>query len=245
MKTVIIIPAYNAADLVAEIINRIPPCIADEIIALDDGSQDDTFKVLSSLKNVTALQHKTNGGYGKAQITLHNAALRHKADIIVLMHADGGHLPEELPQLIEPLRGGRADVVIGDRLKGVWQNAKPLLGSRTLGAMVRGQMPVVRLAGHLFLTATQNFIFGTNYRAWHSGYRAITGKSLERIPYNSFGSGYLFDTEFLLACHHSGLRIEEVSVSSYYDPRAKTSVEPFLFGLRVLTFVIKKRWGIE
>jgi glycosyltransferase involved in cell wall biosynthesis len=240
MKTCVIMPAYNAGKVVASVIKRIPAGLIDEIIIVDDASRDNTFEVLSAIPGLTVLRHSENRGYGGSQITLHDAALEHGAT--VLMHADGGHFPEELPLMLEPILSGQADVVLGARIHGVIEKARPVLGSRLLGALWNGPMPATRLFGHLFLTGIQNFVFRTHYDAWHSGFRAMSREAIQRVCYHDFGSGYLFDTEFLLTAHLAGLKIKEVPVSSFYDPRSGSTAEPFSYGLKVLQFVLTRRW---
>lgn len=242
MKTCVIMPAYNAGKVVASVIERIPKGLINEIIVVDDASRDNTFEVLSAIPGVTVLRHAENRGYGGAQITLHDAALQHGADVVVLMHSDGGHFPEELPRMLEPILAGQAQVVLGARIHGVIEKASPVFGSPILGALLNGPMPATRLMGHLFLTGIQNFIFGTHYDAWHSGYRAMSRDAMLRVPYHDFGVGYLFDTEFLLTAHLAGLKIKEVPVSSFYDPRSGSTAEPFSYGLKVLRYVFMRRW---
>jgi glycosyltransferase involved in cell wall biosynthesis len=242
MKTCVIMPAYNAGKVVASVIERVPTGIIDEIIVVDDASQDNTFEVLSTIPGLTVLRHVENRGYGGTQITLHDAAIQRGADVVVLMHSDGGHYPEELPRLLEPILAGQAQVVLGARIHGAIKNTQPLLGSPLLGALLNGPMPATRLLGHLFLTGIQNFIFGTHYDAWHSGYRAMSREAMLRVPYHDFGAGYLFDTEFLLQAHLAGLKIKEVPVSSFYDPRSGSTAEPFSYGLKVLWYVLVRRW---
>jgi glycosyltransferase involved in cell wall biosynthesis len=242
MKTCVIIPAYNAGKVVASVIERIPAGIIDEIIVVDDASRDNTFEVLSAIPGLTVLRHAENRGYGGAQMTLHDAAIQRGADVVVLMHSDGGHFPEELPRLLEPILAGQAQVVLGARIHGTVEKAQPLFGSSLLGALFNGPIPPARLMGHLFLMGIQNFVFGTHYDAWHSGYRAMSREAMLRVPYHDFGAGYLFDTEFLLTAHLAGLKIKEVSVSSFYDPRSGSTVEPFSYGLKVLRYVLMRRW---
>jgi glycosyltransferase involved in cell wall biosynthesis len=242
MKTCVIIPAYNAGKVVASVIERIPAGIIDEIIVVDDASRDNTFEVLSAIPGLTVLRHAENRGYGGAQMTLHDAAIQRGADVVVLMHSDGGHFPEELPRLLEPILAGQAQVVLGARIHGTVEKAQPLFGSSLLGALFNGPIPPARLMGHLFLMGIQNFVFGTHYDAWHSGYRAMSREAMLRVPYHDFGAGYLFDTEFLLTAHLTGLKIKEVSVSSFYDPRSGSTVEPFSYGLKVLRYVLMRRW---
>jgi glycosyltransferase involved in cell wall biosynthesis len=242
MKTCVIMPAYNAGKVVASVIERIPSGLIDEIIVVDDASQDNTFEVLSAIAGLTVLRHVENRGYGGSQITLHDAAIQRGADVVVLMHSDGGHFPEELPKLLEPILSGQAQVAFGARIHGVIEKSRPLFGSALLGALFNGPMPATRLMGHLFLTGLQNFVFGTHYDAWHSGYRAMSREAMLRVPYHDFGAGYLFDTEFLLEAHLAGLKIKEVPVSSFYDPRSGSTAEPFSYGLRVLQYVLMRRW---
>ena len=242
MKTCLIIPDYNAGKIIASVIERIPAGVIDEIIVVDDASRDNTFEVLSMIPNVMVLRHAENQGYGGAQITLHDAAIKSGADLVVLMHSDGGHFPEELPQMLEPILAGQAQVVLGARIHGVIEKAQPLLGSSLLGALLNGPMPATRLMGHLFLTGIQNYIFGTHYDAWHSGYRAMSRDAILLVPYHDFGVGYLFDTEFLLSAHLAGLKIKEVPVTSFYDPRSGSTAEPFSYGVKVLQYVLMRRW---
>jgi hypothetical protein len=65
---------------------------------------------------------------------------------------------------------------------------------------------------------------------------------MQRVRYHDFGAGYLFDTEFLLMAHLAGLRIKEVPVSSFYDPRSGSTAEPFSYGFKVLGYVLRRRW---
>ena len=241
MRTVVVIPAYNAARVVAEVIARIPHNVVDKVIVVDDGSRDNTFEVLSALPNIEALRHAENRGYGGAQITLHQAALDSGADIAILLHADGGHFPEELPQLIAPIQSGQADIVVGSRLVKMLRETPKVAGSRWLGAALPRPMPAMRFIGHVGLTAIQNLIFDTHYYSWHEGFRATTREAIQRLPFRQFGKGYLFDTEFLIAAHRAGLRIVEVPVSAHYDIRAGSSVQSFSYGLRVLWFVFTQR----
>ena len=215
MRTSILIPAYNAARVIGGVIGRIPPAIVDEVIVVDDGSSDGTSEVLASLPEITVIRHRSNQGYGGAQKTLYQAALDRGSDVMVLMHADGGHFPEELPYLLTPISANDADVVIGDRILGLLQEAHPILGSRRVGAALYGPMPGIRLVGQLGLAAVQNCMFKTSYMTWHSGYRAITRHGLERLPWRTFRTSYLFDTELLLGAHLAGLRVREVPVHSF------------------------------
>ncbi len=240
MKVTVIIPAYNVAKIIAEVIARIPPDIVDEIIVLDDCSSDNTLAVLSAIPGLIVLRHKENRGYGGAVITLYEAAMKRGADTIILMDADGGHLPEEIPLILTPILAGRAEVVSGSRIAGILQNAPKVVGSRFFGALVDGPMPPLRLLGHIGLREIHNLFFGANLQTWNCGFRAVTRNAIESLQYHSFNFGYLFCPEFLLAAHLADLIIEEVPTSSYYDPRVESANEPFSYGMKALWFTVTR-----
>lgn len=240
-KTVVLIPAYNAGKTITRVIERIPNNVADEIIVVNDGSVDDTQAVLERIPSVRIITHPENRGYGATQITLYAAALKSGADFIAIMHADGGHFPEELPLILAPLRDGSADVVAGSRTVGLLREAKPLCGSRTLGAMFRGAMPPHTFAANLALTWLANLAFRTNYNSFHCGFRAYTKEALARIPFATLTQGYLFDTASLMESHVLGLRISEVSISTHYDKDAGSNVNSIRYGLEILLFIFKRR----
>lgn len=241
MKTVVLIPAYNASRTITKVIERIPKGVADEIIVVNDGSKDDTQEVLERIPSIRIIAHPQNRGYGAAQMSLYAAALESGADFIAIMHADGGHFPEELPLILAPLRSGSADVVAGSRTVGLLEQAKPLLGSKTLGAMFRGAMPPHTFAANLALTSLANVAFGTNYNSFHCGFRAYTREALTRIPFASLTQGYLFDSMSLIEGHVRGLRIVEVSIGTHYDANAGSNVNSIRYGFEVLYYIFKRR----
>ncbi len=242
MKTVVLIPAYNAAKTIKKIVDRIPRQIVEEVIVVNDGSTDNTQAVLEEIPGIRVLRHERNKGYGAAQITLYTAAIESGADFIAIMHADGGHFPEELASMIGPLQDGKADVVAGSRTVGLISQARPLLGSKTAGAMFRGAMPPHKFAANLFLTWLANLAFRTDYHSYHCGFRSFSRDALQRVPFASLTQGYLFDTALLMECHVLGLRIVEVPISAHYDVDAGSSVNSVGYGLKVLMYILKRRF---
>lgn len=236
MKVTLIIPAYNAGRVVAGVIARIPPDVCDEIIVLDDGSDDNTFSVLSTIQGIHLLRNRGNRGYGSAQKTLYKTALEQGADIILLMHSDGGHFPEEIPQMLAPIIGEMAQVVVGSRIAGLVNSSLPIMGSRYLGVLRTAQMPPHLFIGHIFLMVIHNIAFGTRFHTWHSGFRAMTRQAVQSISLEDLNTGYLIDSEILLAAHLGNLQIAEVPVSTHYDQNPGSSVKPISFGFRAIRF---------
>ena len=87
MKIIIVMPAYNAARTLAPTMKDIPPGFADEIILVDDASNDNTFEIAQRL-GLTTVKHEANKGYGANQKTCYRLALAHGADIVVMIHPD-------------------------------------------------------------------------------------------------------------------------------------------------------------
>jgi len=241
MKVFALIPAYNAERTIAEIVARIPRNQVERILVVDDGSRDQTAPILKQL-DVYPIFHPKNSGYGAAQISLYKASLELGADATVILHADGGHLPEEIPSMIQPILDGQADVVVGSRTNGILRQVRPLAGSTVLSALVRGPMPGYKFLFHLLLTRFQNLCYGTDFHCFHSGFRACTQDVLRKIPFESLTTWYDYDTEFLLAANQAKTRIVEVPVSAHYDERAGSSAPSIRYGLHVVRHAIRYRF---
>jgi glycosyltransferase involved in cell wall biosynthesis len=246
VKICVLIPAYNAAKTLGEVLQRIDlPSSNDEIIVVDDGSHDGTAQVAQMDPRVFLHQHSMNQGYGAVSATLYNLAIQSGADITVNVHSDGAHFPEDIPAVIQPILAGQADMVVGSRTQGIILASPRVLGSRVIGASLLGPMPFHRFVPNLVLTTFQNLCYGTRFHTFHDGFRACTRRTLQVVPYADLTTWYQYDTEFLLAAHERGLRIVEVPVQSFYSPHAGSATPSIAYGLRVvwhaLTYYLKGR----
>ncbi len=113
-RTIIaIIPAYNEAGTVADIIRRTLPHVS-KVIVVDDASTDATAQVARTA-GATVYQEPINRGYNSVLNTGFTLAKQMDADIIITIDADGEHRPEDIPNMLEPIRAGRADLTVGAR----------------------------------------------------------------------------------------------------------------------------------
>jgi glycosyltransferase involved in cell wall biosynthesis len=114
-RIVVVMPAHNAAKTLEDTFRRIPAGYFDEIVVVDDHSGDETTELAKSL-NLKAIRHPHNIGYGGTQKTCYMEALRDGAEIVVMLHPDGQYDPAIIPEMIRPIREGRADMVLGARM---------------------------------------------------------------------------------------------------------------------------------
>jgi glycosyltransferase involved in cell wall biosynthesis len=244
MSVIALIPAYNAARTIEEVVGRCP-AIVDEIAVVDDGSSDETYAIISSLGGrVTALKHPKNRGYGGAQKSLYEYAMTTSHDYFVNLCSDGGHLPEEIPDLVDAILESKRDVVLGSRTMGVMRDAQTLFGSKLFGACVgRGGMPGYIFTFHKVLSALQNFCYRSNYDSWHSGFRVIHRSVLDRMPYQALTEWYEYDTEFLIQMTENKISFTEIPVSVCYRDDVGSSVPVFKYGWRILRDATRYRLG--
>lgn len=209
-KTALVIVAFNAESLIAQTLSRVPPAIWERIDAafvVDDCSTDETVRHALALTKdypkLRVLRNPMNQRYGGNQKAAFQHVINEAYDCVALLHADGQYAPERLPQMLEPLWENRADLVLGSRMV-------------HRGEALREGMPRFKYYGNVVLTRFQNRLSGMNLCEFHSGFRAYRVDFLRHIPFWDNTDDWHFDTEILLQGHARGVRIEEVSIPSYY-----------------------------
>jgi glycosyltransferase involved in cell wall biosynthesis len=239
MKICVLIPAYNCAHIIAEVITRIAlPGPADEIIVVDDCSKDDTLTVASRFPRVYAVRNPTNLGYGGTSHRLYQLAIERQADYTVTIHGDLGHRPEDVPLVLEPVCRGEHDIVLGSRLLYLINAGRQSGWLTLLSSEVRQGMPLNRALGHFGLTWFQNKCFGTELHSFHDGMRACTRPVMEWIIRSQFSTWYHYDTDLILHAHLHGFRIGEVAVKPFYDGRPNSAAPSVRYGLRVVRYTL-------
>ena len=234
-KVVIVMPAYNAAATLEATYHAIDARCLDEIILVDDCSQDETVTVAEKL-SLRVIRHAKNLGYGGNQKTCYREALRRGADIIVMLHPDGQYDPALLPDLIRPVAEGRADIVLGSRFI-------------IPGGARRGGMPLYRFVANRFLTFWENLILRRRLSEYHTGYRAYSRAFLETVPFLQNSDGFCFDTEILVQAVAFRQRLVEVPIATRYFPGASSAslAQCVIYGVMTLATLLKfllHRWQL-
>ena len=116
-KIVVVMPAYRAERTLETCYRAIPLDVVDEVLLVDDASDDATLAVAARL-GIRAHRHPVNRGYGGNQKTCYALALAAGADIVVMLHPDYQYSP----LLVEPMASMIAfdvyDIVLGSRILG-------------------------------------------------------------------------------------------------------------------------------
>lgn len=207
-KVIVVMPAYNAAKTLEKTYRDIPKGIVDEVIIVDDDSQDDTVTISQKL-GLDVFVHGKNLGYGGNQKTCYTQALKRGGDIIVMIHPDYQYDATLTGYLIQPIREGRYDIMLGSRI-------------RSRKEALSGGMPFYKYVSNRFLTLLENIILGLNLSEYHTGFRAFTREVLTKIPFHSFSNDFVFDQEILIVAHKKGFRIGEIAVPVRYFPQASS-----------------------
>lgn len=235
-KIIAVLPAYNAAKTLQKTLVEIDNNWIDEIILVDDASQDNTFHLAQKL-GLTAYQHQKNLGYGANQKTCYQKALKAGADIIIMVHPDHQYDPTYIPQMVLPIIRGQADAVFGSRMM-------------VRGWALKGGMPIWKYIGNIFLTQIENLILGLKLTEYHSGFRAYNRKTIGMIPFDRNSNNFVFDTEIIIQLKIHNLKIEEIPISTKYFKNAsmigfKKSIQYGLDILKAISSFILHRLKIK
>lgn len=199
MKTTFLIPAYNEARTVADVLDRIAALDLDyETIVVDDGSTDRTADIVKarvdSSQRIRLLQ-KPNGGKGSA---LRYGIPHCTGDIVVIQDADMEYDPADVPALIDPILRDTADVVYGSRLSG--------------GQPQRAYL-FWHLVGNRFLSLLTGALFNTTLTDMETGYKAFRRDVLRQLHLTEDHFG--IEPEITGEVCRRGLRVYEVPIAYY------------------------------
>jgi Glycosyl transferase family 2 len=194
-KVAVVIPAYNEADSVGEVVRQIPREVCGEptaVMVVDDGSHDDTGEEAAKAGAIVA-RHVINRGGGAAVRTGYRLMAESGALVVVTLDADGQHVPAEMERLVRPVLNDEVDVAHGSRVLG---EADPNSPSRELGIV--------------FFNRVLSFITRTKVSDCSNGYRAVRTSVLPQLVLRQ---EQFHTSEFLIEAIKRGIPAKEIPVT--------------------------------
>lgn len=224
MKLTVVIPVFNEAKTIAEIIDRVQAVPVDkEIVIVDDFSTDGTDAELQRLAakfdNVRTFRHERNYGKGRALRTGFQHA---QGDYVIIQDADLEYDPEDYSQLLKPLDAGKADAVFG---------------SRFLSTQERRVLYFWHSVGNQFLTLLSNMMTDLNLTDMETCYKVFRRDLIQSIPLEEDRFG--FEPEITAKLAKAGARIYEVGISYHGRTYAEGKKIGAKDGFRALWCIVK------
>ena len=201
-RVAVIMPTYNERANIEAMVGRVRRAVPGaDLLVVDDNSPDGTGELADKLaaedSHIHVLHRERKAGLGAAYIAGFRWALEQDYGVVVEMDADGSHLPEELPRLLDALAG--ADLVLGSRYVpgGTvvnWPKSREMLS--------RGGNTYARL------------LLGIKLKDSTGGYRAYRASTLRQIALDEVESqGYCFQIDLAMRAIRAGLTVTEVPIT--------------------------------
>jgi glycosyltransferase involved in cell wall biosynthesis len=220
-----IVPAYNEASTIADVLERVRALDFDkQIIVVDDGSTDDTPRVLEGWADRDGIRvvRQDNRGKGAA---IRAAIPLLDGDITVIQDADMEYDPADVPELIEPIRRGSADVVFGSRLSG--------------GRPQRTYM-FWHLVGNRFLSLLTNVLYNTTISDMETGYKAFRTEVLRSLDLRE--DDFAIEPEITAKVCKRDLRVYELPISYYGRTYAEGKKITWRDGFKAMFVLLRVRF---
>ena len=201
-KIVVVMPAYNAASTLYKTYAEIPFDIVDEVILVDDASQDNTAEVAKAIGIAHTIVHEENKGYGGNQKTCYSKALELGADIVIMVHPDYQYTPKLIYAMAALIAEGVYDCVLASRILG--------------GGAIAGGRPRIKYIANRTLTFLQNITTGRKLSEYHTGFRGFSRNAILACDFQSNADDFIFDNQMLLQIIKNGKKIGEISCPTRY-----------------------------
>lgn len=208
MKTTVVIPTLNEEKAIGKIVESFRSKGFDVLVV--DGRSTDRTREIAEEKGAKVV---VQSGKGKGQ-AIAEAFQLVDSDVAVVIDGDGSYLPEEVEKLIDPIKKGFADHVIGNRF----------------ASFEKGSFTRLNLVGNRILNRFFRFFYGINLEDILSGYRALRREVYKSLELKR--KGFEVEVEMTVETLAKGFRILEVPIS-YKKREGKTKLKPMRDGLRI------------
>ena len=235
LTVIAIVPVFNEAAKIREVVRRIPREIVDEVLVVDDGSTDDSAEIARS-SGAEVIPMGATLGVGAALQIGYNHAVRHDYDVTVTVAGNNKDAPEEIPLLLDPIAEDRADFVQGSRF------LKP---DASFGAMPAYRQIATRLHPLLFSLVARRWVSEST-----NGFRAVRTRVFAdpRLDLSqTWLRQYELEPYLYLRSIQLGYRTEEVPVTKIYPPKqvGQTKMKPIAGWWSILRPLVYVGFGLR
>ncbi len=212
-----LIPAFNEADRIADVIARARPHVS-EVVVVDDGSTDDTGKKARTA-GARVICHEQNKGKGGAIVTALDYLAKSPATYGVFLDADGQHDPAEIPKFVEAARLSADGIVVGCRMHDT------------------REMPLVRSLTNRFTSWVTGRLAGQRIPDSQCGYRLVSRTVLPDLKLSTVR--FETETEMLIQAGRAGHKIVNLPIRTIYEPGRVSRIHPWLDTVRFFKLVTR------
>jgi glycosyltransferase involved in cell wall biosynthesis len=215
-KCLVVIPAFNAAKTLNELISQVKRLHPDfDILIVDDGSADESGKIAGNAGSIV-LSHDRNRGKGEALKTGFAYAVKHEYDAVITLDADLQHDPAEIQRFINAESDDRT-ILVGIRRR-----------DKT--------MPFARKVSNSLTSFVSSVFCGARILDSQSGYRLIPTAILKTVSLSS--SRFDLEPELLIKAARAGYDVKSVEISTIYNA-GRSWINPPIDTIRFLIMLAK------
>jgi glycosyltransferase involved in cell wall biosynthesis len=213
----VIIPAYNEEKSISRVLSSLKTLPKDyEIIAVDDGSDDNTAEIIKGFSEVKLIQQEHNLGYGAA---LKKGVMNAKGDIVVIIDADGTYPSEQIQVITNSLNEGKYSMVVGART------------SKNVN------VPLIRKPAKWCISKLANYLVGMAIPDINSGLRVMKKCVVERFL-NILPDGFSFTTTITLAMLTNNYPVKFIPID-YYKREGQSKIRPIRDTLNFIQLILR------
>ena len=204
MRVAVVIPAYNEAATIRNVVTRaLAQC--ERVVVVDDGSTDGTAQRLSGL-GATVLRHDANRGKAAALCSGFECALAGDIDAVITLDGDGQHLPEDIPRIVAAAEKSPERIIIGSRVANC------------------AAFPKQRYYANCTASFWISWAAGYRIDDSQSGFRLYPASLLRRLRLpHDHAHGFVFESEVLIEAANLGVYSESVTIEAIYAVHARAS----------------------